>query len=275
MAILKPVIALLFGLALVACKTELYSELSEEQANEMTALLVANGIDAEKGPAAKGLAPLSVPTADLSRAIDILRANGYPRDSFDSLGTVFEQKGLVSSPLEERVRFIYGLSQTLSETLNQIDGVTAARVHIVLPEGDMLTEKSGKSTASVFLKTRPGVDLSNKIPEIKQLVQASVQDLVYDDVVVTLFESNPSVAMLSASASALVADDRAAPWYAVLQKPIVAAGVGVVLLAGAGGAFFFLRRGKAGTAISLKRLSKKGATPSAKEGAVQTVEKNE
>ena len=272
MAKLQPIFALLLGLALVACKTELYAELPEEQANEMMALLVTNGIDAEKGPAAKGMAPLSVPTDDMSRAMDILRSNGYPRDSFDNLGTVFEQKGLVSSPLEERVRFIYGLSQTLSETLNQIDGVSAARVHIVLPEGDALTEKSGKSTASVFLKTRPGVDLSNKVPEIKQLVQASVQDLVYDDVVVTLFESNPGVAILSASAGAPVAEASEPAWASILQQPIVWVVFGVVLMAGVGGGVFVLRRGKSGPSSALVASSTGNSKTSRNKGAVKPAE---
>ena len=272
MAKLQPVFALLLVLALVACKTELYAELPEEQANEMMALLITNGIDAEKGPAAKGMAPLSVPTADMSRAMDILRSNGYPRDSFDNLGTVFEQKGLVSSPLEERVRFIYGLSQTLSETLNQIDGVSAARVHIVLPEGDALTEKSGKSTASVFLKTRPGVDLSNKVPEIKQLVQASVQDRVYDDVVVTLFESNPRAAVLPVPPVAPVADESGSTLTSIVQQPIVLVAFAVLLLAGVGGGVFILRRGKGGASSALVVSSTGNLKTSGNKGAVQPAE---
>ena len=265
---------MLFALALAACKTELYSALPEDQANEMAALLVTNGIEAEKGAAAKGMAPLTVPTADMSRAIDILRSNGYPRDTFDNLGTVFEQKGLVSSPLEERVRFIYGLSQTLSETLNHIDGVTAARVHIVLPEGDAITEKAGKSTASVFLKTRPGVDLSNKIPDIKQLVQASVQDLVYDDVVVTLFESDAVVADLPVPGSGPDADAPQSIWTRISEQSIILGGVGVLVLASIGGGVFFWRRASKGASGPVSSSSAQGLVMSGEKGTVQTVEAN-
>lgn len=269
------VFVLLVGVALAACETELYSSLPEEQANEMVALLIANGIDATKGTASKGLVPLSVPTSDMSRAIDILRSNGYPRDTFEDLGTVFEQKGLVSSPLEERVRYIYGLSQTLSETLSQIDGVVSARVHIVLAEGDTLTEKSGKSSASVFLKTRPGVDLSSKIPDIKQLVQAGIEDLAYDDVVVSLFESDPIAAAVSHQPGPLPAADAEVPHAATLQYPLILAGLVFILLAGAGGGFFFVRSRQNGLSGLLMPLKPEVAGNSENKGTVQTVEINE
>ena len=184
---------ILVGLS--ACQVELFSALSEEQANEMASILIANGIPATKGTADKGLVPLSVDTADLSEAIKVLRDNGYPKDEFNDLGTVFQQQGLVSSPLEERIRFIYGLSQGVSETLAQIDGVLTARVHIVVPEQHPLEDKPGKSTASVFLKTRASADLESKIPDIKMLVQASVEGLAYEDVIVAVFQSDPESEM--------------------------------------------------------------------------------
>lgn len=257
----------LLALGLAACKTELYSSLPEEQANEMVALLIGNGIEAEKGAAAKGMVPVSVPTADMSKAVEILRNNGYPKDTFDSLGTVFDQKGLVSSPLEERVRFIYGLSQTLSETLNQIDGVTTARVHIVLPEEDSLNENPGKSTASVFLKTRPGVDLSNKIPDIKQLVQASVQDLAYDDVVVSLFEGAAPPVEFYDSSIPPKSEETKTGLEALTQHPILIVGAGMFLLIGVGAAVFFVRRGGGKSSGSKALVKAKPGKPPKQEGA--------
>jgi len=179
------------GLTLAACKVELHSGLSENEANAMVALLQSSGITSEKGPATKEGYSLAVESADLSTAVETLRQNGYPRDKFNDLGTIFKQQGLISSPLEERVRFIYGLSQTVSETLTQIDGVITARVHVVVPEQHPLDDAPGRSTASVFLKTRPGMNLEDKIPQMKMLVQASVEGLAYDDVVIALFEADP------------------------------------------------------------------------------------
>lgn len=175
--------------SLAACKVELFSSLTEQEANDMVALLLSHNFDAEKGAATKKGVPVLVESADLAPAIELLRENGYPRDTFNDLGKVFQQQGLISSPLEERVRFIYGLSQSISETLSHIDGVTTARVHVIVPERHPLDDNPGGSSAAVFIKTRPGTNLEDKIPAIKMLVQHSVEGLTYDDVVVALFET--------------------------------------------------------------------------------------
>ena len=179
-------------LSLAACKVELHTGLSETESNDMVALLLSYNIDAEKGPATKEGVPLMVEQADLATAIEILRENGYPRDTFNDLGKVFQEQGLISSPLEERVRYIYGLSQSISETLSQIDGVITARVHVIVPEQHPLDDAPAPSRAAVFLKTRPGVNLESKISKIKQLVQKSVEGLAYDQIQVALFEAEAS-----------------------------------------------------------------------------------
>jgi type III secretion protein J len=94
----------------------------------------------------------------MSRAIELLRRQGFPRERFTDLGQIFQKQGLISSPMEERVRYTYGLSQMLAETLTQIDGVLSARVLIVLPEEAAFGQKPAPSSASVFVKylARPG-----------------------------------------------------------------------------------------------------------------------
>ncbi|MEM8819253.1 MAG: type III secretion inner membrane ring lipoprotein SctJ [Pseudomonadota bacterium] len=188
---LRPALAVGLLLMLGGCKVELFSEIPEAEANEMVALLLSEGIDAEKGAIDKGLVTLNVESADLSAAIEILNQNGFPRDSFSDLGAMFGEQGLISSPLEERVRFVFGLSQAISETLTQIDGVVTARVHLVMPERHPLDEVPTKSTASVFIKTRPGLVIDDKIPQVKMLVQNSVEGLAFEDVSVAVFEANP------------------------------------------------------------------------------------
>src|SRR5690349_15729267 len=114
-------------LALAGCGAQdLYTQLDEQQANEMVAVLRGAGLDAEKEAREGQAFAVTASRADFARAITVLRANGYPRDSFDSLGHVFKKDGFVSSPLEERARLTHALSQEIANTLSHIDGVVVA-----------------------------------------------------------------------------------------------------------------------------------------------------
>lgn len=172
-------------------RTELYTGLSETQANEMVAILRNAGIDARKQPAPDGAFEIAAPVDSFGDAVRILREEGYPRDEFQSLGTVFRKEGFVSSPLEERARLVFGLSQELSDTMTRIDGVVEARVHLALPERDPMGQPAKPASASVFIKYRPGIDLEQQLPQIKALVVNAVEGLSYDNVTVALFPAQP------------------------------------------------------------------------------------
>jgi len=178
---------------LAACsQQELYGQLTERQANEMVAVLRNAGLHAEKAASRDGKAfVVSTRPDDFSRAVEILHAGGFPRDSFDTLGQVFKKEGFVSSALEERARFTHALSQELSATLSSIDGVVQARVHVSVPEKNPLSDKPQHSTASVFIKHRPGVDLSQQTGKIKALVVNAMEGLPYDNVTVAMFPAEP------------------------------------------------------------------------------------
>jgi type III secretion protein J len=178
---------LLCALLLTACKVDLFTGLEEREGNEILAVLLTNNIPATKLLGKDNVVTISVDESDVAAAIDLLNRQGYPRDKFDNLGTIFQKQGLISSPLEERIRYIYALSQTISETISLIDGVLTARVHIVLPQAELLDEVAKPSSASVFIKYRPGYGLEEQVPKIKLIVQNSVEGLSYDKISVALF----------------------------------------------------------------------------------------
>lgn len=176
---------------LSACGREaLYAELDEQQANEMLAVLVGAGVDASKERVDKGWS-IEVGRSHLPQAMAVLKAEGYPRDVYDSLGEVFRKEGFVSTPLEERARLLYALSQELSRTISAIDGVVVARVHLAIPERRPLSEEKPLSSASVFIKHKPGAQVVNKAASIKALIVNSVEGLPYENVTVTFFVSEP------------------------------------------------------------------------------------
>lgn len=175
-------------LLLAACgRAELYGKLSESQANEMIAVLQRAGIEASKNDGGEAGWALTTDKGDFGRAVEVLQSQGYPREDYASLGTVFKGGGVVSSPTEERARMIYGLSQELSHTISEIDGVVQARVHLALPQDRPLAEQQQPSSASVFIKYRPGTDINSQIGKVKALVVNSVEGLKVENVSVETF----------------------------------------------------------------------------------------
>ena len=177
----------LFGLlALQACSVELYGGLEQREANEIVATLMRHGIAAERQPDKNGTTTVLVEKSRFADAMTILDEEGLPKQNFATLGDVFKRDGLVSSPVEERAAMIYGLSQELSRTISDIDGVLSARVHLVLPENDPLQQKLVPSSASVFIRHRASAPLNELIPQVKMLVSKGVAGLTYDNVSVVL-----------------------------------------------------------------------------------------
>lgn len=196
---LRLAVAALLVSLLAACGSSvtLYSSTSEAEANELLSVLLDAGIRAEKVAGKEGVA-VSVDSTQVARALDILRARGLPRERFDGMGQIFRKEGLVSSPLEERARYIYALSQELTNTLSQMDGVLAARVHVVLPERGGVGETATPSTAAVFIKHQAGYTLDALQPQIRKLVTHAIPGLTEDRVSIALVSAQPSAGAANA-----------------------------------------------------------------------------
>jgi len=185
-SMVKPAVLALMLCALAGCQTELYSKLDEREANDMIALLHKYGIAAERSFAKDGTSQISVEERQLPQAIELLKANGLPRRTFTNMGEVFKSSGLISSPTEERARFIYALSEELSRTISDIDGVLSARIHVVLPKNDLLRQDATPSSASVFIRHDARAPLKSLLPHVKMLVANSIEGLSYEKVSVVL-----------------------------------------------------------------------------------------
>jgi type III secretion protein J len=90
---------------------------------------------------------------------------------------MFKKEGMISTPLEERVRYIHGLSAELEYTLQQFDRVISARVHVVLPERVAPGEPIQPSSAAVFIKYTAPMDEDTIVPRVRRLVASSIPGL--------------------------------------------------------------------------------------------------
>lgn len=235
----------LVALALGGCKTDLYTKLSEREANEMVATLLDKGIDASRVSAKDGSSTIQVEQSRFAQAVEILKAGGYPRQSFANMGEVFKGGGLIASPTEERARFVYALSEELSKTISSIDGVLSARIHVVLPKNDLLKQDATPSSASVFIRHDKDAPLKSLLPQIKMLVANSIEGLSYEKVSVVFVpvDRSQSVASLATVAGASASSGSTGP------DPLVAAiAGGTAALAIAGGGYWFVRRRRRGEA---------------------------
>ena len=186
-AMIKVVVASVLLCLLAGCKVELYAQLDEQQGNEMLALLLNNGISSSKSAGKDNMISLYVDEKKIPEAVEVLQRNGFPKDKFAAINDIFGNDKLIYTPFEDRARYNYGLSQEIAETLSQVDGVMAARVHLVMPEEKRRDEPTNPASAAVFVKYNPAFDLNVHIPEIKTIVANGIADMSYENVSVALF----------------------------------------------------------------------------------------
>lgn len=168
-------LALSLVVLLAGCSdsVELRRQLSEQEANEVIAELADKHIRARKVPAKDGDVVI-VNASDISRAVRTLEAAGLPRMARATMGDTFRKEGVISTPMEERARYIYALSQELEATLSKIDGVIVARVHVVLPERVAPGEPVQPASASVFIKHDPRLEPDNIRGRVRRMVASSI-----------------------------------------------------------------------------------------------------
>ena len=181
------------AIALTGCDKEatLYSSLEESQANAVIAALLDAGLEATKTPGDEGTWNVSIRQADFAAAANLCERRGIPRRKFNGVGDVFKKTGMVSSPSEERIRFMDAIAQDLARTIAMIDGVVDARVHVVLPENDPFAKNMLPSSAAVAIRSRWDVDLNDSVPQVKSLVKNAIEGLSYEKITVTIFQDLP------------------------------------------------------------------------------------
>ena len=137
---LGELMTLLLVAFLAGCTLPVRHNLEEAAADEIVVSLEKAGIAAAKAPdeisGEDGRFVVTVSQDELARSLELLQNLGLPRADRAGLGETYATPSLVPSATEERARFLEAMTSDLENTLETIDGVISARVHVVLEERD-------------------------------------------------------------------------------------------------------------------------------------------
>jgi type III secretion protein J len=162
------------------CRSALESGLDEHQADEVVVVLDSQGIGATKERDESGRFRIMVESSDVAPALAILRSQDLPRESQQTIADVYGEPGLVPSATEERARYAAAISGELSRSLEAMDGVERARVHLAVPSGRTLTPEPPRASVLLALRRNAHVDDS----AVRALVAGAFPDLRAEDVAV-------------------------------------------------------------------------------------------
>lgn len=193
-------------LLVTACRDTIQHRLDERQANELQTVLTERGLDARK-VAETGKKPtwsIEVPEAQASDAVRILAELGLPRAEPEAGCDVFGTGGLIRTPLEEQVCRIQVLERGLEKTLQALEGVLIARVHLVVPAAPRPGQAAAPSKASVLLRVQPGQAAALRATRdaLRALVAGGVEGLPVEGVSLMVDEVSTRVTAPAAHAAA-------------------------------------------------------------------------
>ena len=182
-----------FGLLCVlstGCAVPVAGNLDDREANRVFVALDRANIDATKeaDPSAEGKWRIEVARDDVPRALGALREEQLPRPEPASVLDALTKGSLVPSEATERAALVAGTAGDLERSLEGVEGVLRARVHLsVPPSGSSLewTAPPSRGSASVLIEHH-GATPPLSADAVARLVAGGVAGLLPTDVSVVM-----------------------------------------------------------------------------------------
>lgn len=161
----------------------LYGGLSGADANAVVEQLNADGVPYQL---ANGGSTILVPQDQVYAERVSLSGQGLPAGEGNDGWSLLDKQGITATDFQQNIAYQRAIEGELSKTLNAMDGVNNAVVHLAVPKKSVFLEETERTTASVLLSVAPGTDLSlDQVQSITHLVAGSVAGLDPNDVTVT------------------------------------------------------------------------------------------
>ena len=159
----------------------LFTALPDSDKAAVTAALTQGGIDSKVD---SGTGALTVAEEDYARARMLLAGQGLPKAAPGGYA-ILDQLPMGVSRAVEGERLRQARETEIAKSIEEIDAVAEARVHLATPEQSVFVRDNNAPSASVILKLQAGRSLSDaQVASIINLVAASVPGLKPDAVTI-------------------------------------------------------------------------------------------
>ena len=158
----------------------LYVGLEVTDLNKVSVALAETGVNFQVGTDGTSI---KVPVGETGRARLLLAERGLP-DSANAGYELFDKVGSLGlTSFMQEVTRVRALEGEIGRTIQQIGGIAAARVHIVMPDAGNFRRGEQKPTASVMIRASSSVGRKSA-PSIRHLVASAVPGLDVADVTI-------------------------------------------------------------------------------------------
>lgn len=159
----------------------LYSDLAPADAAEIVEKARDAGIPCKLSD---GGSTIHVPRQNVYDLRLTLASEGLP-SGHQAGYKILDEDRIGTSPFAQRVNYVRAVEGEIARTIRLIDGVEAARVHVVRPEATLFGGREQKASATVALRLQAGWHLKRgNVAAIVHMVAGSVEGLSPDQVVV-------------------------------------------------------------------------------------------